>query len=183
MWRPELLKAQASGRLPGAPPHYFMTISTPFSRPGQKKDSWAEVVGWWSNQQTPPSCPRALVAQSPVWLPLSPPTKRLRLHIPASSWPHCCAGRELGHLLRCRTTDLVVRQGQPRTPPVWGTASTSVLVEISHSAFTAIAAVASSRPEVPPWALPLSEERGVAPSYHGPHTDLQTKKICHKKLY
>ena len=34
VWRPELLKAQASGRLPGAPPHYFMTISTPFSRPG-----------------------------------------------------------------------------------------------------------------------------------------------------
>ena len=58
------------------------------------------------------------------------------------------------------------RPGRPRAPPVWGTASTSVLVEISHSAFTAIAAAASS-PEVPPWVLPLSGERGVPPSYHG----------------
>ena len=136
------------------------------SATGEKKDSWAEVVGWWSNQQTPPSRPCALVAQSPMWLPLSPPTKKVAGPYPCLFLAALLRGEGtwLFSALPCGGSGL--GRGQPRAPPVWGTASTSVLVEISHSAFTAIAAAASS-PEVPPWVLPLSEERGVAPSYHG----------------
>ena len=66
----------------------------------------------------------------------------------------CGEGTWLFSALPCGGSGL--GRGQPRAPPVWGTASTSVLVEISHSAFTAIAAAASS-PEVPPWVLPFSE--------------------------
>ena len=87
----------------------------------------------------------------------------------------CGEGTWLVSALPCGDSGL--GRGRPRAPPVWGTASTFVLVEISHSAFTAIAAAASS-PEVPPWVLPLSEERGVAPSYHGPHTGRGVTSRC-----